>query len=38
MAIPAVPFIGRQREESGREVNGNGDWWQWSLNPSVSRS
>jgi hypothetical protein len=37
-AIPAVPFIGWQREESGQEVKGNGDRWRWGLNPSVSRS
>jgi hypothetical protein len=38
MAIPTVPFIGWRREESGREVKGNGDRWRWSLNPSVSHS
>jgi hypothetical protein len=38
MAIPAVPFIGWRREESRREVKGNGDRWRWSLNPSVSHS
>jgi hypothetical protein len=26
------------REESGRDVKGNGDRWRWSLNPSVPRS
>jgi hypothetical protein len=38
MAIPTVPFIGWQREESRREMKGNGDRWWWSLNPSVSCS
>jgi hypothetical protein len=35
---PGGAFIGWWREESGREVKGNGDWWQWSLNLLVSRS
>jgi hypothetical protein len=35
---PGGAFIGWWREESGREVKGNGDRWQWSLNLLVSRS
>jgi hypothetical protein len=33
-----VPFIGWWREESEREVKGNGDRWRWSLNSSVLHS
>jgi hypothetical protein len=35
-ANPVVPFIGWWREESGREVKGNGDRRRWSLNVLVS--